>query len=69
MSLRWAISNRLQRVARRHVGVGVAEHSGEAHHLELRRLERVEDRHRVVDAGIRVDQNLSRLGVRHERRT
>jgi hypothetical protein len=58
-----------ERIAGRHVGVGVAEHGGEAHHFELGRFEGIEDRHRVVDAGIGVDQDLAALAVGHQRRT
>ena len=40
--------------------VGVAEHRGQPDDVELRRFERVEDRHGIVDARVGVDQDLAR---------
>ena len=49
----------LERVGGAHRGVGVAEHRCDSDDVEFRRGERVEDGHGVVDARVRVDQDLS----------
>src|SRR5690606_9930758 len=49
-----------QRVGGGEIGVDVAENGRQPDHVQLWRAQREEDRHRVVDAGIGVDNDFAR---------